>query len=291
MSGVDPDCPPRRPPADGLFAGITVLGGAGFVGSALASHARALGLAVSTPARGDERVFHEPLGHVVYTIGLTADFRTRPLETVEAHVCVLRRLLAEGKFDSLTYLSSTRVYAGGRETSEDATLRVNPNHASDLYNLSKLTGEALCLHGGRSGMKVARLSNVVGLRSDPDTFIDQLMREARSTGQAVLRTQPADRKDYISLSDTVALLVRIAMTPSTGIFNVASGEAVANATLIRMLGEVLGIAVQTLTDAPSWDFEPIDTTRIRREFGFIARPFESHFTEFLQANRLPKALQ
>jgi nucleoside-diphosphate-sugar epimerase len=228
---------------------------------------------------------------VVYAIGLTADFRTRPLETVEAHVCVLRRLLAEARFDSLTYLSSTRVYAGGTDTVEDATLRVNPNNPSDLYNLSKLTGEALCLHAGRSGMKVARLSNVVGLRRDPDTFIDQLMREARGSGRAVLRSQASDRKDYIALADAVSLLTRIALAPVAGIFNVASGEAVTNATVARLLDEVLGITVQQQPDAPSWDFEPIDTARVRHAFGFQPRQFESFFTEFLQANRQLKVPQ
>ena len=29
-------------------------------------------------------------------MGLTADFRSKPLETVEAHVCLLKRLLERG---------------------------------------------------------------------------------------------------------------------------------------------------------------------------------------------------
>lgn len=274
------DTPPRP-------ARLTVLGGAGFVGSALLAHARASGLGVDAPARGDDSLFKRPLGHVVYAIGLTADFRTRPLETVEAHVCVLRRLLAEAEFESLTYLSSTRVYAGGSDTRESASLRVNPNDASDLYNLSKLTGEALCLHGGRRGAKVARLSNVVGPRRDPDTFIDQLLLEARRSGRVTLRTAPGARKDYIALADTVALLCRIATTPASGIFNLASGEATSNASIAALLREVLQVEVQTQPDAPDWDFAPIDTSRIRAEFGFEPQPFASHFTRFLRAQAAP----
>ncbi len=271
-------------------ARITVLGSQGFVGSALLRRLRALGTDCLAPARGQEHRQGSSLGHVIYAIGLTADFRSRPLDTIEAHVCTLRRLIAEADFDSLTYLSSTRVYAGGSDTRECAGLRVNPNDASDLYNLSKLTGEALCLHAGRPGMKVVRLSNVIGLRRDPDTFIDQLLAEAAQTGRALMRTAAAARKDYVALSDVVALLPRIATSPATGIFNLASGEPVAGSTVARLMHDVLGIEVTTLADAPLWDFEPIDTGRVRREFGFQPRPFESHFTEFLQTHRTRAAL-
>jgi len=284
---------------------LTVLGSGGFVGGALVRHARAQGLDVATPPR-DATLWHAPLGHVVFCIGLTADFRTRPLDTVEAHVCVLRELLAHGRFESLTYLSSTRVYAGGTDTRESAALQVNSNDASDLYNLSKLTGESMCLHGGRPRCKVARLSNVVGPRADPDTFIDQLLLEARCSGHATLRTAASARKDYIALDDAVALLLRIATLPTaSGIYNVASGEATANATVAALLGEVAGITVRLPADLPAdlpaalptalptarpaWDFPPIDTQRVRDEFGFSPRPFATHFTEFLRAHAAPVA--
>ena len=263
---------------------ITVLGAAGFVGSALVQHIRVPGGDCLAPARGDEQIYRQPLGHVIYTIGLTADFRTRPLDTVEAHVCVLRRLLAEADFESLTYLSSTRVYAGGADTHEGASLRVNPNDASDLYNLSKLTGEALCLHSGRPGMKVARLSNVVGLRRDADTFIDQLLVEASVTGRAGMRSAPEGCKDYIALDDAAALLTRIARSSFTGIFNVASGEQVSGSTVARLMQQVRGFQVDVAPNAPLWDFAPINTERVRREFAFEPIPFAQHFTTFLQAH-------
>ena len=261
---------------------LTVLGAGGFVGRALLAHARGLGIECLAPMRGDTGLFCQPLGHVIYSIGLTADFRTRPLDTVEAHVCVLRKLLAEADFESLTYLSSTRVYAGGSDTHEGASLRVNPNDASDLYNLSKLTGEALCLHSGRPGMKVARLSSVVGPRRDADTFIDQLLQEAALTGRALMRSAPEGCKDYIALHDVVSLLTRIATSPAGGIFNVASGEQVAGSTVARLLREVRGITVDVLPGAPLWDFAPIDICRVRQEFGFRPQAFAKHFTAFLR---------
>ncbi len=276
--------PARSAARAGPLPRITVLGAGGFVGSALVPHVRGLGLDCLAPARGDEQIYRQPLGHVIYTIGLTADFRSRPLDTVEAHVCVLRRLIAEADFESLTYLSSTRVYAGGADTHEGASLRVNPNDASDLYNLSKLTGEALCLHSGRPGMKVARLSNVVGLRRDADTFIDQLLAEAAGSGRAVMRSAPDGCKDYIAQGDAAALLTRIATSPATGIFNVASGEQVSGGTVARLMQQVRGITVDVAPNAPLWDFAPINTQRVRSEFGFKPQAFADHFTAFLQAH-------
>jgi len=264
---------------------ITVLGGAGFIGSHLVRHLRAAGQDVFVPGRDDPRVFGEPLGDVIYAIGLTADFRRRPLDTVEAHVCLLRQLLAGADFRSLTYLSSTRVYAGASSTREDATLVVNPCEPDDLYNLSKLMGESLCLHGRRAGVKVARLSNIVGPRPAPDIFIDQLLEEGRTRGHIVLRTAPASRKDYLCVDDAVRGLALLARSPAGGIFNVASGEGVTHAEILRQIGRCLGYPWSVAPDAPAWDFMPVCIERMRAEFGFTPRRFADYFPEYLARYR------
>ncbi len=262
---------------------FTVLGGAGFVGSHLVAHLRAQGHRCEVPARGDATVFTRPLGHVVYAIGLTSDFRTRPLDTVEAHVCVLRELLARGQFDSLTYLSSTRVYAGGQDTTEEAALRVNPNDPSDLYNLSKLMGESLCLHGGRRPVKVARLSNIVGVRDSADSFLEQLLREGLAAGKVELQTALASRKDYLHIDDAVALLARIALSPEEGIFNVAAGTGTSNAQIAQALAEQAKIQVSVSPTAAEWDFPDIRVTKVQRLFQFSPQPFSVFFPQFLRA--------
>ena len=60
-----------------------------------------------------------PAGHVIDCIGLTGDFRTRLLDTAEAHVSLVARCLAELCFDSFLLLSSTRVYTRASATHED----------------------------------------------------------------------------------------------------------------------------------------------------------------------------
>jgi len=270
---------------------VTVLGATGFIGRHLVARLRADGTPCQTPPRHDPGLMTRPLGHVIYAIGLTSDFRSRPLETVEAHVCLLRSLLAAGNFDSLTYLSSTRVYAGSADTRESASLAVNPNDPSDLYNLSKLMGESLCLHGGRRGAKVARLSNIVGLRDTPDSFIDQLLEEGARGNGITLRTSLSSRKDYLYIDDAVSQILAIAQSEdASGIFNVAHGASVDNREVAHWLQQALGYRCNVAPGAPEWAFADVDVSRIQALCGVAPRAFSDYFPNFLAQYRLHKGI-
>lgn len=254
---------------------FTILGASGTVGRALAAHLRAAGEDVFAPARGDEAIWHEDLGRVIYCIGVTADFRTRPLETIEAHVTVLHRLLAEAQFERLVYLSSTRVYgaadAADTLAREDRVLGVDPHSGSDLYNLSKLMGESLCLHASRGRAVVARLSNVVGgADEDSENFLPSLMREARA-GRIHLRSDLKSAKDYIHIEDAVTVLAALAKGPAQGIYNVASGIRTPHSEWVEAISAATGAEVSVEPGAPLFLFPPIDITRIRSEFGAAPR--------------------
>jgi nucleoside-diphosphate-sugar epimerase len=249
----------------------TVLGAGGRIGRRLVARLRADGHAVNAPARGEPLPRH-PLGHVIYAVGVTADFRTRPLEAMQAHVCALMPLLAGAPFDSLLYLSSTRVYLGAGHGREDAPVPVCSANASDLYNLSKLAGEAACLHAGRHAVRIARLSNVVVDDDDEGTdFVPALRREARG-GRIVLRADPDSAKDYVHVDDVVALLPRIAAGGRERIYNVGSGVQLRHRQWADALRAATGCAVTTVPDAPTLSFPPLDVSRIRTEFGFEPRP-------------------
>src|SRR5688572_26915815 len=99
---------------------ITVLGASGFIGSRLVSHRAATGAGFQAVVRM-EALSTRPLVPVIYCIGLTADFRSRPLNTVEAHVCKLLEVLRKCEFESLLYLSSTRLYTPGDGSTEEET--------------------------------------------------------------------------------------------------------------------------------------------------------------------------
>ncbi len=250
---------------------ITVFGAGGFIGSELV---KALGtkkgISVYAPLRHDvttdfDKILARDLGHVFYCIGLTANFREHPFDTVDAHICFLKRILERGQFESLTYLSSTRVYEGSDTTHESSTLQVSPSNTEHLYNLSKLTGESLCLSSGLK-TKIVRLSNVFGKTMRSKNFIYQILQEAASSGKAHFLTAPESAKDYVSVHDVIRWLPQIALQGKHKIYNVASGKNTSNADIALMFKQNK-IAVSYAADAPEWSFPVIDTNCLTKEFG------------------------
>lgn len=252
---------------------FTVLGASGYIGSRLVAHLQAQGHTVWAPARGDAEVFNHPLGHVMYCVGLTSDFRTRPFDTVDAHVGLLAEVLRRAQFDSLLYLSSTRVYMGAARTDEDAPLTVLPGDPSYLYNLTKLTGESLCHASGRAGVRVARLSNVVGPGMDAASgnLVADLLRQAQG-GHIVLRSDPQSAKDYLHVDDLLDWLPRIALQGCHPVYNVASGVQTTHAQWLQWLSEHYGCTVQVQDCAQLQCFTPIDVSRLRAQWSVLARP-------------------
>jgi nucleoside-diphosphate-sugar epimerase len=213
---------------------------------------------------------------VFYCIGLTANFRQQPFATLDAHVWVLRQLLEFGRFESLTYLSSTRVYECANSTQESALLPVTPENAGHLYNISKLMGESLCLASGRN-TKIVRLANVVGTGMTGQNFLTQVMTEAVKTGEVTLMTSANSAKDYVLIADVVRWLPDIALHGKHAIYNVASGINTSNAELADLL-TAQGIHVHFAEDAPDWLFPVIATQRLRQEFAPAQHTLAQEFT-------------
>lgn len=270
----------RRPP-DPLSrspARFCVLGAGGFIGSHIVNHLRSLGHSVFVPGRGDGRLHEQPLGHVIYAIGITADFRTRPYDTMEAHVSLLGSLMRDARFDSFTYLSSTRLYGSANATDEDADFRVNPARPGDLYDLSKLAGEALCLAHPQATVRVARLSNVYGGDMDrvgapSQNFLPTVIREAVRDRRIVLRSAPESAKDYVAIEDVARALHRIALDGAHRIYNVACGRNVSHAALAASLARITGCKVEVAPGAPLIEFREIDTSRIESLFAGPGDPW------------------
>lgn len=250
---------------------FTVLGASGFVGSRLVASLSAGGIEVFAPHRHDTSFYTRPLGHVLYCIGLTADFRSRPFETVDAHVCVLNRLLRTGDFVSLTYLSTTRVYIGGADGREESRLSVSSLDPPDLYNLTKLTGESICFNSGRDGVRVARLSNVVGDDTRSANFIFDIGRDALR-GHVKLMTHRESAKDYIAIDDVVDLLPLIATQGRERLYNLAAGVKVSHGEWLDRLMSLTGCTVEVAPGAPIVGFPDIDVSRISTEFAYRPRP-------------------
>jgi len=253
---------------------ISVVGGHGFIGQAMVQALRArtvdcveteillpdrAALAAGPPKGG--------WGMMVWAAGLTADFRQRPFDTVAAHVGDLSRVISGGGVEGVLYFSSTRVYMRAAAANEAEALPTLPADPSDLYNLTKLAGEALCLSSGLAQVKIARLSNIIGPHeSTRRTFLGALCCEALA-GRIVLQSAPHSVKDYLWIDDAAGVLAQMATDDSKGIFNVASGRQIAHLTWAQALSHQTKSALEIPDHLPETSFAPIDITRMAARYG------------------------
>jgi nucleoside-diphosphate-sugar epimerase len=248
-----------------LTGQFTVFGGNGFVGGEVARLLEARGKSVLRVTRG---AWPEPgteLGDVIFTIGMTADFRKRLVETVEQQVLRLYEALTRYTFNSLTYLSSARVYGGAASTREDATLLVRPMEEDHIYNISKLAGESLCFAHANPKIRVVRMSNVYGVQDTSNLFLTAVMREAVATGSVTIGQSPMSSKDYIWVGDAADAIIRIAEAGAQRLYNVAAGYNITHQAIADILNEA-GYKCTFKEGGAVVTFPPVDISKYLGEF-------------------------
>ena len=246
---------------------FTIFGSTGFIGSRLVNRLQRDGVACYCPSRADG-IPGGNLGNVIYCIGLTADFRTKPFETVEAHVCHLANILRSCEFDSFMYLSSTRVYGfRGTVATENDVLQVEPLVADDLYNISKIMGESICFSSGRN-VRVVRLSNVYGYDRKSENFVFTIIRDALSNNRIVLNTALGSSKDHINVDDVASILPKIALNGKYNLYNIANGSNVTVGNITGKIQELTGCDIVLNKDVRTIRAPRIDINRVRGEFDF-----------------------
>lgn len=248
---------------------FTVLGSTGFIGKAVTAHLRGKGHDVETPARDAISLAGKDLGHVIYAIGMTGNFREHPDLAIEAHVNVLQRLIKDAGFQSWLYLSSTRIYGMSRDNDEAAKISLTPN-ADTLYDLSKLLGESICLSHKNPAVRVARLSNVYGAGQSEHTFLGSILRDVKQTGKATIGEGQLSSKDYVSVHDVAELIELIALHGRERLYNIASGEALTHGALAEKIFTA-GYSVDFAPNGNTRALPAINIARIEQEFGKTPR--------------------
>lgn len=214
---------------------ISIFGGTGFIGNQLSFYLEKKRIPFQMIPREAKLNKKIKLCHVIYCIGMTADFRNKPFETVEAHVCKLKEILQNSTFTSFLYLSSTRVYSTHRIARPNDKIHVNPTGKDYLYNISKLMGEALCFSTPNKKVRVVRISNVVGNDFKSSNFIYTILRQAIDQHKIVINSHPQSAKDYISINDVCPALINIALYGKKRIYNFGSGKNITHETIVKKI--------------------------------------------------------
>jgi nucleoside-diphosphate-sugar epimerase len=240
---------------------ITVFGAGGYIGYALVASLKRAEAEVIALTRENIAETPTQLGHAIYAIGLTSDFRSRPVETVQAHVVQLAELLACKDFASFTYLSSTRLYKSESTTDETSSISVVPTDVDDIYTLSKLLGEALIFRLAGDRGRVCRLSNVYGGNDRSSNFLTSVIAEARAHRNVRITQAPESEKDYVHVEDACRAIGAVAMRGTEPIYNVAAGRNTSHQEIADQLKRD-GVAVE-FGLGPIFSFQPINVQRLR----------------------------
>jgi nucleoside-diphosphate-sugar epimerase len=242
---------------------VTVFGASGLLGARLTARLVQTGASVTSITRNNWPKAGTALGHAIYAIGVTGDFRTRAHDAMEAHVGALSRALRDYRFESFTYMSSSRLYRCS-DTADEQTARftLSPADSDKLYDISKLAGEALCLAVPQQRTHIVRMSNAFAPGDTSPNFLPSVLREAASTGKVTIRQSAASRKDYIALDDAASAIIAIAQRGSHDIYNVASGVLTTHGEIAARLAALRGWRIAFAEAGPD-DLQPhLDTARL-----------------------------
>jgi nucleoside-diphosphate-sugar epimerase len=257
---------------------FTVVGARGFIGSAVVERLRAEHHDVTGVSHDADIDPATDLGHVIYCSGIAATAAPNAGYAYAVHIEGLRRIIAAGAARSVLYLSSTRVYGASSETREDAPLAVDPS-GNDIYRITKIAGEALCLAGAQPAFRVARLSNIAGASYRSPLFLSDIVRQAAAGGRVAVRTTRDSAKDYLHVDDATRYLVAIATHGRERLYNVAFGSNVENGTIFDALVAASGATIEIAPNAARAITPPVNVERLHAEFGPAQLPLTEAIPE------------
>ena len=246
---------------------FTILGSKGFIGKELAVYLEKKGHDCFIPEMREENLAGMDLNHVIFAIGVP-NFMKRPFDAVNGHVCQLKKILQESNFESLVYFSGTRVYNRMNTTEEDQALLFNPLEHNDLYGISKVMGESLCIASKNPRVHIARLSNVTGNNFSSHLFLPSIIREAVQTKKIKIFTSLKSEKDYVYINDVCDLIYKIAINGKDRIYNVANGQNIKSGQLLEKIKSLTDCQIEITPNAPEYSFSTISIKKIKTEFNF-----------------------
>lgn len=191
-------------------------------------------------------------------------------------ISLSRYLRKDGIF---LFLSTSEVYLGSLNSpnSELDIGLIRSDHQRAPYVIGKSFGETVMSSLRRAGFntKIARVALAYGPGTgrDDSRVLNELIRRGILDKKITLMDQGKAIRTYCYVTDTVEMLLNIALFGKSMIYNVGGISRVTILELAQIIGEILGVEVMSssnqafLTSAPQE--VSLDLTQYSQEFGVV----------------------
>jgi len=155
------------------------------------------------------------------------------------------------------YISSTNVYGIHNNAITENSTYNNPG----IYALSKLSGEFIV--SAMPNYSIARLTYIYGPGITNSSFIPQIVKSAKDSGQIMLNGNGNRMQDYIYIDDAVAFCIASALSKNNGIYLGATGKSISNIEVAEEIKKWIECSIQYSGEdsGKSFFFDPQKTNK------------------------------
>ena len=226
---------------------VVLIGGNGFIGTALRRRLEALAVLVLAPRSGDLNLADaaageklagllDPADAIVMLAAITPD-KGRDTAALMKNLAIMQSVctaVAKAGCAHFVYYSSDAVYDPEQSHVSEET----PASPQDLYGAMHLTREIMARGLAKVPSLILRPTLVYGVEDTHNSYgPNRFRRAAHKDGKIALFGGGEESRDHIHVDDVAALTVRCLAAKKTGTFNIATGTS-------RSFYEIAGIVAR-----------------------------------------------
>ena len=246
---------------------FTIFGHTGFLGKNIVDQLNRKKINIFLPSRNKFK-FSKNLGNVIYCIG-SDDVIKNPLNAVLSNLLILSKIIEQNKFETFTYISSTRLYLNTNETNENDDIRIKVNSKNYLFNSLKVAAENFCLSKNNKNIKVVRLSNLYGPNFSNQVYLlPSLIRDSLKKKQINILINKKSKKNYLYVNDAIKVILKIINKSRFRIYNIASDKRISLENIAFAVKKATNCKIVYKNQNIKLDEPIIDINRIKKEYNF-----------------------
>lgn len=246
---------------------ITIFGHTGFLGKNIISQLNKKKINIFLPPRNKFK-FSQNLGSIIYCIG-SDDIIKNPLNAVVSNLLILSKIIEQNKFETFTYISSTRLYLNTNKTNENDDIKVKVSSKNYLFNSLKVAAENFCLSKNNKKIKVVRLSNLYGPNFSNQVYLlPSLIRDSLKKKKIKILINKKSKKNYLYVNDAIKIILKIINKSKYRIYNIASNKRISLENIALTIKEATNCKIVYKNQNIRLNEPVININRIKKEYNF-----------------------